>query len=147
MKSPLTSFPVIAAIELYHYKPWDLPGKISPKFSSKSNFEIKIWGCTDFFISMYFFDARRRERVVFLYAKEPEVQERFDAEQGGRKWLVVRERMQEVDWASEIAGVQRPLVFKIGKRPGGEKTNWLMDEYSLAAGNRPTEKKKGQWVH
>ncbi|KAM0971529.1 hypothetical protein ACFX13_019719 [Malus domestica] len=126
MKSPLTSFPVIAAIELYHYKPWDHP---------------------DFFISMYFFDARRRERVVFLYAKEPEVQERFDAEQGGRKWLVVRERMQEVDWASEIAGVQRPLVFKIGKRPGGEKTNWLMDEYSLAAGNRPTEKKKGQWVH
>lgn len=67
------------------------------------------------------FGAGRRERVVFLYAKEPEVQERFDAKQGGRKWLVVRERMQKVDWASEIGGVQEAIGVLNRKTTGWRK--------------------------
>lgn len=69
----------------------------------------------------YRFGAGRRERVVFLYTKEPEVQERFDVEQGDRKWLVVCEWMQRVDWASEIGRVQEAFGVQNQKMIGRQK--------------------------
>lgn len=96
---------VISDVEICKFEPWDLPATSIIKSENE-------W---------FFFCARGR--------KYPNgTQSRRATEQGYWK-ATGKER--NVKSGSNVIGTKRTLVFHIGRAPKGERTEWIMHEYSM----------------
>ncbi|KAL5574942.1 hypothetical protein UlMin_016641 [Ulmus minor] len=96
---------VVPEIEIWMYEPWDLPAKSVIRSENE-------W---------FFFSPRGR--------KYPNgSQSRRATEQGYWK-ATGKER--NVKSGSNLIGTKRTLVFHLGRAPKGERTEWIMHEYSM----------------
>ncbi|KAL9228604.1 hypothetical protein vseg_004163 [Gypsophila vaccaria] len=101
---------VISEVDLCKYEPWDLPAK------SIINSD-REW---------FFFSPRGK--------KYPNGSQSKRATETGYWKATGKER--SVKSGSKLIGTKRTLVFHIGRAPKGERTEWIMHEYSMT--------KKGQ---
>ncbi|KAL0843452.1 hypothetical protein Bca101_016697 [Brassica carinata] len=99
------SVEVIPETDIYNFEPWDLPGKSIIKSDTE-------W---------FFFCARGK--------KYPHGSQNRRATKMGYWKATGKER--DVKSSSEVIGTKRILVFHIGRAPKGERTEWIMHEYSM----------------
>ncbi|KAL6642178.1 hypothetical protein ACP70R_020359 [Stipagrostis hirtigluma subsp. patula] len=108
--------PIIAEVNIYQCNPWDLP--------AKALFGENEW---------YFFSPRDR--------KYPNG-ERPNRAAGSGYWKATgTDKAILLTPTNENIGVKKALVFYRGKPPKGVKTDWIMHEYRLTAGNRSTKRR------
>ncbi|CAN6176689.1 unnamed protein product [Urochloa humidicola] len=104
--------PIIADVDIYKFDPWDLPAKA-------------LYGDGEY----YFFSPRDRKYPNGI---------RPNRAAGSGYWKATGTDKPIHDSATgESVGVKKALVFYKGRPPRGTKTNWIMHEYRLAAGNNP----------
>ncbi|CAH8333393.1 unnamed protein product [Eruca vesicaria subsp. sativa] len=99
------SVEVIPETDIYNFEPWDLPDKSIVKSDSE-------W---------FFFCARGK--------KYPHGSQNRRTTKKGYWKATGKER--DVKSSSQVVGTKRTLVFHIGRAPKGERTEWLMHEYSM----------------
>ncbi|KAJ4908006.1 NAC domain-containing protein 89 [Raphanus sativus] len=99
------SVEVIPETDIYNFEPWDLPDKSIVKSDTE-------W---------FFFCARGK--------KYPHGSQNRRATKMGYWKATGKER--DVKSSSEVIGTKRTLVFHIGRAPKGERTEWIMHEYSM----------------
>ncbi|KAL6870618.1 hypothetical protein ACP4OV_014466 [Aristida adscensionis] len=102
--------PIIAEVNIYQCNPWDLPGK--------ALFGENEW---------YFFSPRDRK---YPNGARP------NRAAGSGYWKATgTDKAILLSSTSENIGVKKALVFYKGRPPKGTKTDWIMHEYRLTAGN------------
>ncbi|KAJ0261328.1 NAC domain-containing protein 89 [Hirschfeldia incana] len=99
------SVEVIPEIDIYNFEPWDLPDKSVVKSDTE-------W---------FFFCARGK--------KYPHGSQNRRTTKKGYWKATGKER--DVKSSSEVIGTKRTLVFHIGRAPKGERTEWIIHEYSM----------------
>ncbi|KAF8084934.1 hypothetical protein N665_0693s0025 [Sinapis alba] len=99
------SVEIIPEIDIYNFEPWDLPGKSVVKSDTE-------W---------FFFCSRGK--------KYPHGSQNRRTTKMGYWKATGKER--DVKSASEVIGTKRTLVFHTGRAPKGERTEWIMHEYSM----------------
>ncbi|KAJ8750270.1 hypothetical protein K2173_014185 [Erythroxylum novogranatense] len=105
MESADTCVEVIPEVEICKHEPWDLPGKSVIQSENE-------W---------FFFSARGR--------KYPNGSQSKRATELGYWKATGKER--NVKSGSDVIGTKRTLVFHVGRAPKGERTEWIMHEYSM----------------
>ncbi|CAN6812060.1 unnamed protein product [Brassica oleracea] len=99
------SVEVIPETDIYNFEPWDLPDKSIVKSDTE-------W---------FFFCPRGK--------KYPHGSQNRRTTKMGYWKATGKER--DVKSSSEVIGTKRTLVFHIGRAPKGERTEWIMHEYSM----------------
>ncbi|XP_009131870.1 NAC domain-containing protein 89 [Brassica rapa] len=99
------SVEVIPETDIYNFEPWDLPDKSIVKSDTE-------W---------FFFCPRGK--------KYPHGSQNRRTTKMGYWKATGKER--DVKSSSEVVGTKRTLVFHIGRAPKGERTEWIMHEYSM----------------
>ncbi|KAL6906027.1 hypothetical protein ACP4OV_003628 [Aristida adscensionis] len=108
--------PIIAEVNIYRCNPWDLP--------AKALFGENEW---------YFFSPRDRK---YPNGARP------NRAAGSGYWKATgTDKAILAAGTSENLAVKKALVFYRGKPPKGVKTDWIMHEYRLTAGNRSTRRR------
>ncbi|VFQ71432.1 unnamed protein product [Cuscuta campestris] len=103
-----SSLQLISEVEIWKHEPWDLPAK------SEIQSE-KEW---------FFFSRRGR--------KYPNGSQSRRATESGYWKATGKERdVKSTDSGSNVIGTKRTLVFHIGRAPKGQRTPWIMHEYSI----------------
>ncbi|GMI89587.1 Arabidopsis NAC domain containing protein 2 [Hibiscus trionum] len=114
--------PIITELDLYKYDPWDLP-------------DLALYGEKEW----YFFSPRDRK---YPNGSRP------NRAAGSGYWKATG--ADKPIGQPKPVGIKKALVFYSGKAPKGEKTNWIMHEYRLAAVDRSVRKKNSlrldDWV-
>ncbi|XP_010526869.1 PREDICTED: NAC domain-containing protein 35 [Tarenaya hassleriana] len=98
---------VIGFLNIYHYDPWDLPGL--------SKIGEREW---------YFFVPRDRKHGTGGRPSRTTAKGYWKATGSDRKIVSLSE-------PKRVIGLRKTLVFYRGRAPGGNKTDWVMNEYRL----------------
>ncbi|XP_010530942.1 PREDICTED: NAC transcription factor 29-like [Tarenaya hassleriana] len=98
---------VIGFLNIYHHDPWDLPGL--------SKIGEREW---------YFFVPRDRKHGSGGRPSRTTAKGYWKATGSDRKIVSLSE-------PKRVIGLRKTLVFYRGRAPGGNKTDWVMNEYRL----------------